>query len=83
MGATSLQEITPLEAPGEQQIEVLDTGDRSQEVQPLDADALQAVGEAEPRGGAGRTASAVAKVAMTVVAVAVSVGITVVSLLFI
>lgn len=83
VGATSGQQVTILEAPGEQRIEALDTQDRIQDVRAIDGDSLQSVGEPEPRGRAGQIASTAAKIGMTAVALAVSVGVTVAALLFI
>lgn len=76
------QSITVLTPPEEQRIEVLNSGQGGQNVQGVDSGAVQGVYENEIPSEAGRTANTVGKVALSVTAAAVSLGVMAASLLF-
>lgn len=76
------QPVATIQAPVEQEIEVLSSG-VSQTVTRVDGQPLQEIGAPEPVGTGKRAAVTAGKVVIGVVAVAVAVGAAVASLLFI
>jgi hypothetical protein len=75
------QKVTPLTPQAEQRVQDI-TSAETQRVQMLDPQGVQDVSAPTPPGPGQKAASAVGKVALTVVAVGVSLGMTAASLLF-
>src|SRR2546426_9916747 len=75
------QTVTPLTPKAEQRVEDI-TSTATQRVEMLDPQGVQDVTAPTPPGAARKAASAVGKVALTVVAVGVSLGLTAATLLF-
>ena len=75
------QRVTPLTPQAEQRVEDI-TPSGTQRVQMLDPKEVQDVTASTPPGAARKAASTVGKVALTVVALGVSLGMTAASLLF-
>jgi len=76
------QTVTPIVPRVEQRIEAVTPSGIVQDVRPIDAQQVQAVSEPEPPNASAEAASTAAKIGTGILAVAISVGFMIASLLF-
>ena len=76
------QTVTPIVPRVEQRIEAVTPSGIVQEVRPVDTQQMQTVSEPEPLSASAEAASTAAKIGTGILAVAISVGFTIASLLF-